>query len=196
MVQMKDQYKMHLIENALLRFHLCKYQGPYAEPCSLACKQLILQWPRGSYSGLRDYLKLFQTTNSIQSTNQVKKKIYPKQEQINSLLKKKNTVGFYIINFPQGQLCLYVFIYFKKEFILAWGRNIPSKVHMAVCNFTHWQVSNILQNKSYLIFQFSSVQFSRSVVSDCLQPHDLQHARPPCPSPTPRVHSNSCPLSQ
>ena len=67
---------------------------------------------------------------------------------------------------------------------------------MAVCNFTHWQVSNILQNKSYLIFQFSSVQFSRSVVSDCLQPHDLQHARPPCPSPTPRVHSNSCPLSQ
>ena len=34
----------------------------------------------------------------------------------------------------------------------------------------------------------SSVQFSRSVVSDSLQPHELQHARPPCPSPTPRVH--------
>ena len=41
----------------------------------------------------------------------------------------------------------------------------------------------------------SSVQFSHSVVSDTLQPHGLQHARPPCPSPTPRVHSNSCPLS-
>ena len=41
---------------------------------------------------------------------------------------------------------------------------------------------------------FSSVQFSRSVVSDFLRPHELQHARPPCPSPTPRVHSNSCPL--
>ena len=41
----------------------------------------------------------------------------------------------------------------------------------------------------------SSVQFSRSVVSDSLQPHGLQHARPPCPSPTPGVHSNSCPLS-
>ena len=40
------------------------------------------------------------------------------------------------------------------------------------------------------------VQFSRSVVSDCLRPHGLQHARPPCPSPTPRVHSNSCLLSQ
>ena len=38
-----------------------------------------------------------------------------------------------------------------------------------------------------------SVQFSRSVMSDSLQPHELQHARPPCPSPTPGVHSNSCP---
>ena len=43
---------------------------------------------------------------------------------------------------------------------------------------------------------FSSVQFSRSVVSDSLRPHESQHARPSCPSPTPRVHSNSCPLSQ
>ena len=43
--------------------------------------------------------------------------------------------------------------------------------------------------------QFSSVQFSRSVVSDSLQSHELQHARLPCPSPTPGVHSNSCPLS-
>ena len=41
-----------------------------------------------------------------------------------------------------------------------------------------------------------SVQFSRSVVSDSLWPHGLQHARPPCPSPIPRVYSNSCPLSQ
>ena len=38
-----------------------------------------------------------------------------------------------------------------------------------------------------------SVQFSRSVMSDSLQPHELQHARPPCPSPTPRVQSNSSP---
>ena len=41
----------------------------------------------------------------------------------------------------------------------------------------------------------SSVQFSSSVVSDSLQPHGLQHARPPCPSPTPGAYSNSCPLS-
>ena len=41
-----------------------------------------------------------------------------------------------------------------------------------------------------------SVQFNLSVMSDCLWPHGLQHTRPPCPSPTPGVYSNSCPLSQ
>ena len=41
-----------------------------------------------------------------------------------------------------------------------------------------------------------SVQFSHSVVSNSLWPHGLQHARPPCPSPTPGVYPNSCPLSQ
>ena len=43
---------------------------------------------------------------------------------------------------------------------------------------------------------FSSVQFSRSVMSNSLRPHELQHARPPCPSPAPRVHSNPRPSSQ
>ena len=42
----------------------------------------------------------------------------------------------------------------------------------------------------------SSVQFSHSVMSDSLRTHELQHARPPCPSPTPGVHPNPCPLSQ
>ena len=46
-----------------------------------------------------------------------------------------------------------------------------------------------------MALQFSSFQSSHSVVSDSLWPHGLQHARPPCPSPTPRVYSNSCPLS-
>ena len=41
-----------------------------------------------------------------------------------------------------------------------------------------------------------TVQFSRSVLSDSLWPHGLQHTRPPCPLPTPRVYANSCPLSQ
>ena len=43
---------------------------------------------------------------------------------------------------------------------------------------------------------FSSVQFSCSVMSDSLRPHEPQHARPPCPSPTPGFYSNPCPLSQ
>ena len=49
--------------------------------------------------------------------------------------------------------------------------------------------------KMFLSIRSVSVQFSRSVVSDSLRPHGLQHARPPCPSPTPGVCSNSCPLS-
>ena len=43
--------------------------------------------------------------------------------------------------------------------------------------------------------QFISVQFSHSVMSDSLRPHELQHARPPCPSPTPGVYPNPCPSS-
>ena len=42
----------------------------------------------------------------------------------------------------------------------------------------------------------TSVQFNRTVVSKSLRPHESQHARPPCPSPSPRVHSNSCPRSR
>ena len=45
-------------------------------------------------------------------------------------------------------------------------------------------------------YPFSSVQFSHSVMSNSLRPHESQHARPPCPSPTPRVHSDYRPLSQ
>ena len=51
-------------------------------------------------------------------------------------------------------------------------------------------------NYMRFLIQSKSVQFSHSIVSDSLQPHGLQHARPPCPSPSPRVHSNSCPSSQ
>ena len=47
-----------------------------------------------------------------------------------------------------------------------------------------------------LVSQFiCSAQFSHSVMFSSLRPHELQHARPPCPSPTPRVYPNSCPLS-
>ena len=55
--------------------------------------------------------------------------------------------------------------------------------------FIHLTRTNL---NSFLV----SVQFSRSVVSDSLRPHEPQHARPPSPSPTPRVHPNPCPLSR
>ena len=47
-----------------------------------------------------------------------------------------------------------------------------------------------------MFIHIGSVQFSHSVISDSLQPHESQHVRPPCPSTTPRVHSNSCASSQ
>ena len=56
-------------------------------------------------------------------------------------------------------------------------------------------MSMMFLHKEISVHIFSSVQFSHSVVSDSLWPHESQHARPPCPSPTPRVHSNSCPSS-
>ena len=49
---------------------------------------------------------------------------------------------------------------------------------------------------AFSFFQFSSVEFICPVMSDSLQPHDSQQARPPCPSPTPRVYPNSLPSSQ
>ena len=53
---------------------------------------------------------------------------------------------------------------------------------------TIWEVRKFI----FLFFTFS-VQFSYSVMSNSLQPHGLQHARPPCPPPTPGAYSNSCP---
>ena len=47
----------------------------------------------------------------------------------------------------------------------------------------------------YICLYVCSVQYRHSVMSDSLQPHELQHTRPPCPSPTPGVYPNSCPLS-
>ena len=52
----------------------------------------------------------------------------------------------------------------------------------------HWKGEEVV----YL----QGLQFSHSVVSDFLRPHGLQHARPPCPSPTPRAYSDSCPWSR
>ena len=54
--------------------------------------------------------------------------------------------------------------------------------------------TDICFEKNCLRKSFSSVQFSCSVMSDSLRPHELQHARPPCPTSTPGVYPNSCPF--
>ena len=75
------------------------------------------------------------------------------------------------------------------------GPDIHSLMHSY-----HWKVSTApfpeMYSRPEYWSEFSSVQFSHSVMCDSLQPLEPQYARPPCPSPTPRVHSNSCPLSQ
>ena len=73
--------------------------------------------------------------------------------------------------------------------------------HLAVTSSTHHFIpispySNCLTLAKKLFFFWDPRMFSCSVVSDSLWPHELQHTRPPCPSPTPRVYSNSCPLSR
>ena len=62
----------------------------------------------------------------------------------------------------------------------------------------HWQAgsSPLAPPGKPISYVFSSIQWSLSVMSDSVQPHRLQHARPPCLSPTPRGYPNSCPLSQ
>ena len=62
----------------------------------------------------------------------------------------------------------------------------------------NWKVLILwfVSNQFYNCKTWCSVQFSRSAVSNSLRPHGWQHARLPCPSPTPRAYSNSCPLSR
>ena len=67
--------------------------------------------------------------------------------------------------------------------------NFSTTVKILKCNKDYTVIKSILLN-------LVSVQFSRSVVSNSLRPHESQHARPPCPSPTPRVHSDSRPSSR
>ena len=79
------------------------------------------------------------------------------------------------------------------------------KVMSLLCNMLSRLIITFLPRSKHLLISwlqspsaaiFSSVQFSCSVVSYSLRPHELQHARPPCPAPTPGVHPNSCPLSR
>ena len=75
--------------------------------------------------------------------------------------------------------------------VSGWVLNVVSHLEFAV-----WKSSSFLKPFGYSILGFSSVQFSHSVMSNSLWPHELQHSGPPCPSSTPGVHPNPCPLNQ
>ena len=77
----------------------------------------------------------------------------------------------------------------KPDIPYVWADPSPSKLKS-------WYITTAKICQTQLHRSFSSLQFSRSVMSDSLRPHESQHARPPCPSPTPGVHSNSRPSSQ
>ena len=97
---------------------------------------------------------------------------------------------FFMINLPWLDVMILVFwmLNFKSAFSLSsftFKRLFSSSSFSALewCHLDIWDY-------------WYSVQFSRSVVSDTLQPHEPQHARPPCPSPTLGVYPNSCPSSR
>ena len=73
---------------------------------------------------------------------------------------------------------------------------LPIYTHLYVRMHLHMYLTSvsIINLSIYVIYIYISVQFSHLVMSDFLRPHGLQHARLPCPSPTPGVYSNSCPF--
>ena len=87
----------------------------------------------------------------------------------------------------------------KVAHILVWGRfgNFP---YLILVNGSGWLITDYRASFCSAFLYTSrwsqSVQFSRSVMSNSLRPHEPQHARPPCPSPTPGVYSTSCPSSR
>ena len=74
------------------------------------------------------------------------------------------------------------------------GNRTEKNSHILCYSSTEWFWST--HEELLMNFRANSLQFSHSVVSDSLLPHELQHARSPCPSPAPRVHPNPCLLSR
>ena len=82
---------------------------------------------------------------------------------------------------------------------LTWVRWLGDKKKAWLCQyFTSLTLVTLTEEflKIMILLQYSSVQFSHSVVSDSFRPHEPQHSSPPCLSPTPGVHPNPCPLSR
>ena len=101
-----------------------------------------------------------------------------------------NTLSRFVIAFlPRSNRLLISWLQSRSTVILQ-----PKKRKSVTISSFHPSICYAVMGSDAMIF--SSVQFSCSVVSDSLRPHELQHARPPCPSPTPGIHSDSCPSSQ
>ena len=87
----------------------------------------------------------------------------------------------------------------KSHCFLRWwcplGPSYPGKI-LQVPIYKSFSLTLLMRCSPMALTTLLSVQFSRSVVSDSLRPHEPQHTRPPCPSPTPGVYPNPCPLSQ
>ena len=98
-----------------------------------------------------------------------------------------------LIYMSTDSMDIYCILYYNKILLIYF-------VALAIGN-SFWLVPESLWHKRDILIdllrnQFSSVQFSRSVMSDSLQPHEWQHSRPPCPSSAPGVHPNSCASSR
>ena len=98
-------------------------------------------------------------------------------------------------------ICMCVFIRVQL-FTIPWNVAFQPPLSMGFSMQKYWSGLPFPTPKSViLVYKMTNVsmlhyQFSHPVVSDSLWPHGLQHARPPCSSPPPRVYSNSCPLSR
>ena len=106
-----------------------------------------------------------------------------------------------------GAGCHFLLQFMKVKSESKVAQSCPTLCHPLDCSLPGSSAHGIFQAKvlEWVAIAFSemkvmrsliSVQFSHSVVSDSLQPHESQHTRPSCPSPTPGVHSDSCPSSQ
>ena len=132
----------------------------------------------------REYMKVaaaIQNSGQCYHVIEDKKKRVTAQTSLDNFLKRLDR-----IESSKGTRTCFIKVRYE------WNCNLPS-----VCYC--WQsFSSTISHLLSLLqsVQFSSVQFSRSVVSDSLGPHESQHARPPCPTPTPGVHWDSHPLSQ
>ena len=89
-----------------------------------------------------------------------------------------------------------LFASLSEKILLSTSSPSQMSINMMVSYSKSQSKKHINGFQNIAIIENGSVQFSRSVVSDCLRPHGLQYARPPCPSPTPGIYPNSCPSSR